>query len=114
MTHKMGSLQAQDIFGRSVPALEYSYGTACQRVAVASASAQSAVFSATSDVVVTLTASVDCYYAVGADPTATANAAGSDFLPAGAKWSEIIPAGSKIAVIRASEDGEFRAKPSGS
>lgn len=67
------------------------------RVAIGAASQVSTAILAQ---LVTITPTVDCFYAIGETPVA-ADAAGSDFLPAGKKFSVAITPGHKVAVISA-------------
>lgn len=77
------------------------YG-ASVRVAIGIVSTQSPTINAR---VITITPTVDCFYAVGMDPVA-ADDDGSDFLPKGKKFSLAITPGHKVAVIAAgSSDG---------
>lgn len=90
--------------GIGVPALTYDWANG-QVVAIGSGSLQSAAIN--SNFVVTLTATSDCWFAVGSNPTAQANTAGNDFLPAGTKWTLSILKGQKIAVIQNASSGNL-------
>jgi hypothetical protein len=81
------------------PQLDWANGAV---VSIGAASAQSAALTAGAYV---LTPNVDCYIAVGSNPTATTNSAGSDFLAAGTKWPLTILSGNKVAVIQSSSAG---------
>lgn len=89
---------ARDINGQFVQALTV---VTPQRVSVGAASAQSAVFGATTRVV-RVAASTDCHIAFGTNPTATTT---STYLPAGAVDYFAVEAGQRAAVIRATVDG---------
>ena len=53
-----------------------------------------------------LVATQDCYYAIGANPSAS-NGAGSVCLPAKTFWAETITAGTKISVVSDGTDGNL-------
>lgn len=75
-------------------------------LAIGAVSAQSAVVGANTDRIV-LTPTVDCWIAIGSNPTAVANTAGSFFLAAGSQSYPIsVTKGvTKIAVIQVSTAG---------
>lgn len=78
-----------------------------QVVAVSGTSAQSAAIAAAA---VTLTSTTDCWITAGSNPTATAGA-GSDFLPAGVKWTIPWLSGQKLAVIENASSGNLAIMP---
>jgi hypothetical protein len=80
-----------------LPVVKYG---ASQRVEIDLTSRQSDPIDAR---LVTITPTTDCFYAVGDDPIA-ADAAGSDYLPAGKKFSISLTPGQRIAVISADGD----------
>lgn len=82
-----------------------AYGTPLARVAVASASAQSAAIAATE---VLVHASTRCFIAVGANPAAT-----TDGIPleAGEKFHLRLTSGHKVAVLRDTADGFLNIVP---
>lgn len=89
---------ARDITGSIVQAVGWG---ASQTRAFTGTSAQSAVMG-DNTYVVRLTASADCFVAIGANPTATTS---STFLPAGVvEYVEIFP-GQRVAAIQASSAG---------
>lgn len=76
-----------------------------QSVAIGAASVQSSAVGATTNRFV-LTATVNCWVAVGDNPTAAAHTAGSFYMPAGAMFPISAVAGStKVAVIQDSASG---------
>lgn len=83
-----------------VPAPQWDYEHA-QRISFSGTATPSAAINSP---LVRLVATEDCFYTVGANPTA-ANAAKSAFLPAGSNWAETITAGQKISVISNGADG---------
>lgn len=90
-------LMPLDANDRAVPVLRPGATTT---VAVASASAASAVFGAS---VVRMTSTVDCYVLIGTTPVALTT---SMYLPAGVPFDiRVVPSVDKIAVIRRSTDG---------
>jgi hypothetical protein len=70
-------------------------------------STQSAAVNSNSAVI---TATTDCWYNIGSNPTATVGA-GSDFLPAGVKWGITLLSGQKIAVIQNAVGGNLAIVP---
>ncbi len=80
-------------------------------VAVAGASAQSAAIGTANPgqpggaTICRLASTTDCWIAVGENPTAAANTAGSHYLPAGVVEYVDVPFGHKVAVIQATGAG---------
>src|SRR5260221_296582 len=70
-------------------------------------SAQSAVINSSAAII---TATTDCWYTLGSNPTATIGA-GSDFLPAGVKWGITLISGQKLAVIQNTVGGNLAIIP---
>lgn len=90
-----------------VPLLNWSSG---QLVAFTGSSAQSSAFSTTSDVIVEMSCNQDCYYTVGANPTASA-AAGNQFMAAGSLRYVYVPVGQLVAAIQSTTGGNLTIVP---
>lgn len=88
--------------GTGIQALPFS--NTVQNVAYTGTAAQSAAFGA-GVTIIRLCASTDCFYLIGADPTATVS--NGHRLSAGDVDHQVVSAGQKISVIRASEDGSL-------
>ena len=82
-----------------------------QVVAISGASAQSAVVHAESDRSVRLAPNTDIWFAVGANPTAAPDTAGSSFLGSGAVEWIGLRGGHKIAAIQDSAAGQLSITP---
>lgn len=84
--------------------MDYAHG---QNLAFTDTSAQS---TAVTSRFVRIVATEDCYYIIGADPTAVTNGA-SAFLPAGVCEVVRIEPGQKIAAIRSTTNGTMNIIP---
>lgn len=82
-----------------------------QSVTTSGTAAASAVIDSSHDRIVRIVCQEDCWYALGTDPTAVADTAGSTFLPGGAVEYVGVSAGDKFSVIQDSAAGEFSITP---
>jgi|SRR5579885_1159404 len=95
----------------SFPALALDWGNG-QTGAVGASSVSTTAYNSPFDTVFRLTTNANCWYTVGASPTAVAHAAGTAYLAAGATHDVYVPAGFVIAVIQdGTSSGFFSAVP---
>lgn len=90
---------ARDSHGQIVQAPDWSTAST---VAITSTSTQSATV-ADNTTHLRIVSTVDCYVALGSNPTATSS---SSYLPAGVvEYVAVVPSVTKVAVIRTAADG---------
>lgn len=98
---------AVDDNGRSVPVIRIGV---TQKVSFTGTASQSSAFTSSTNPgggVVLLFATTDCWVKFGADPTATASAGTSAFIPAGIDRYFHYKNGEKISVIRNATSGDL-------
>ena len=95
---------AKLVYDQSGEPIQALYQGTVQNVSIAATSAKSAAFGGITQTI-RIVADVDCFYLIGADPTASSSN-GSE-LPAGVVEIVGVKPGQKIAVIRKATDGNL-------
>jgi hypothetical protein len=101
-----------DARGNAVQTTYRKY-TAGQVINVSGTSQATSVFDATNDTVVWVCAQTQCWITVAAAPTAAADTAGSEILPANAVVPITVPKNQKIAIVQDTTGGYASFIPAG-